>query len=167
MSPCHPGCVIPLPGSVVTVRPSADTVAVPSNSRRPVVWSNERKFSFVPGAAPNVFGNVILIGAVITAAPGAWMVMSNVERVLQEAGGEHVADQLRRHGADADLRVRQWLAVKSEDAAGLHFQRQLLPLLLGQVRGGNRIDANVRDFGCAHVLQQRSLQTGQDRKSTV
>src|SRR5438128_1351238 len=29
VTPCHPGCVIPLPGSVVTLSPSAETVAVP------------------------------------------------------------------------------------------------------------------------------------------
>ena len=32
----------------------------------------------MPGAAPNTFGNVICAGAVNTATPGAWMVMSKV-----------------------------------------------------------------------------------------
>ena len=35
--PCQPGCVMPLPGSVRTDDPSADTVAVPSITNRPVV----------------------------------------------------------------------------------------------------------------------------------
>src|SRR3990167_9473842 len=37
VSPCQPGCVMPVSGSVVTVRPSSETVAVPSITRRPVV----------------------------------------------------------------------------------------------------------------------------------
>ena len=37
VSPCQPGFVIPWPGSVVTDRPSAETVAVPSITNRPVV----------------------------------------------------------------------------------------------------------------------------------
>jgi len=37
ISPCHPGFVIPCPGSVVTDFPSADTVAVPSITSLPVV----------------------------------------------------------------------------------------------------------------------------------
>ena len=35
--PNQPGCEMPLPGSVVAERPSAETVAVPVISRRPVV----------------------------------------------------------------------------------------------------------------------------------
>src|SRR5207244_838280 len=41
VTPNQPGCVMPLSGSVVTVRPSADTVAVPVISSMPVVWLNE------------------------------------------------------------------------------------------------------------------------------
>ena len=37
VNPCQPGAVTPDPGSVVIVLPSADTVAVPSMTKRPVV----------------------------------------------------------------------------------------------------------------------------------
>ena len=40
-NPCHPGFVMPCPGSVVTVVPSADTVAVPSITISPLAWSKE------------------------------------------------------------------------------------------------------------------------------
>ena len=37
VSPCQPGLVIPIPGSVTTDCPSVDTVAVPSMTSIPVV----------------------------------------------------------------------------------------------------------------------------------
>src|SRR4051794_39239082 len=69
--PCQPGLVMPVLGSVITDLPSADTVAVPSITNLPVVWSNERKYVFSPGASPNTFGNVNCSGTVNVAAPGA------------------------------------------------------------------------------------------------
>lgn len=60
-----------MPGSVTTDLPSGETVAVPSITSRPVVWSNDRKFSFVPGAASNTFGNVIVAGADRAVTPSA------------------------------------------------------------------------------------------------
>jgi len=62
---------MPVSGSVVALRPSALTVAVPSMTSRPVVWSKERKSSFVPGAALKTFGKVISSGVLKTAAFGA------------------------------------------------------------------------------------------------
>src|SRR5947208_8869269 len=74
---CHPGCVTPVPGSVVTYSLSADTVAVPSISIPPVVWSKLMKFNFVPGAALDQFGNVMGAGTAKLVIPGACTVMSN------------------------------------------------------------------------------------------
>ena len=48
-----------MPGSVLTVKPSGETVVLPSIESRPVVWSKVRKLSWVPGGALNMFGNVI------------------------------------------------------------------------------------------------------------
>ena len=76
--PCQPGWVTPVPGSVETDLPSALTVAVPSITSIPVVWSKLRKSSFVPGAALNVFGNVIGAGVAKRSTPGACTVMSKV-----------------------------------------------------------------------------------------
>ena len=41
VKPCHPGVVTPWPGSLTANLPSADTVAKPSNTSLPVVWSND------------------------------------------------------------------------------------------------------------------------------
>ena len=76
--PCQPGASTPEPSSETTDLPSADTVAVPLITRRPVVWSKDSTLSCVPGAAPNTFGKLIFTGAVKVSTPGAWIVMSKV-----------------------------------------------------------------------------------------
>ncbi len=76
--PCQPGATMPEPGSDTTVLPSADTVAVPLMTSRPVVWSKLSTSSCVPGAALKTFGKVIWTGFVNTATPGAWIVMSKL-----------------------------------------------------------------------------------------
>src|SRR5215204_2261117 len=68
---------MPSPGSVTTETPSAETVAVPEISARPLEGSNEMMLSFVPGVALKTLGNVIARGESNSLMPGAWMVMTN------------------------------------------------------------------------------------------
>ena len=69
---------MPESGSDTTLKPSADTVAVPLITSLPVVWSKLSTLSLVPGAALNTFGKLTCTGVVNAATPGAWMVMSKV-----------------------------------------------------------------------------------------
>ena len=85
----------------------------------------------------------------------------DVERVLQQAGREHIADEFGGHGADADLAAREWLAVGTDQAVRLDFDRELLALLWREVRRGIGVNADRSHLGLTDILQNRQLQARQ------
>ncbi len=92
---------------------------------------------------------------------GAGGLNRDVERVLQDARRQHVADEFRWDGADADLTRCERLAIGTNQALWLDFDGELLALLRCEIWRGLGVDADRGRVGQADVLKNGLLESRQ------
>ncbi len=81
--------------------------------------------------------------------------------MLKQPRRQHVAHQLGRHGADAQLHVAHLLNVHANSRVRLCLDGQEVLLRRRQFRRGFRIDTNGRGLGVTDGLKDRFLEPGQ------